>query len=278
MTELGLELVRELLRDRATDMAAEDLLYARWYHRTGTAIHVMPPPGAYSAAVLWPERFEAGWTVRRTGVAGFAAAAEVERRDDRLIVAPPNLYPEAAGVLALQTGMAVRVNPLTGFLADGYWHLFSPSWRRDGAEQDRHRLYFSVRRGAELKFVRTFAKVADWHTKWSLKILCGPGLDGRCDTAVAYLPRALGTSSGWVAALIDRVAPLVAGEGPPLTLELRSGIHLAPEIETDRSFGQLLCAALIDAAGDGAVLSDPKGWRIRAQSALDEVLARGRIG
>ncbi|MDJ0825466.1 MAG: T3SS effector HopA1 family protein [Rhodobacter sp.] len=269
MTPEELDAARLMLVGGAGEEPAEDLLYANWYHKSDAGPRRYPAGGAYLAAILDPGRFEAGWQVAQTGLPGQAGCVEVHRNGERRAVAPPLVVPEAQDALVFEPGASVCVFPLGAAESGGFWHVTSPAWEMQEAPEHRQRLYFGLAPGSEPAFARAFVDCADLKAAWSMKCLVGASSAGRCDGAVAYLPAELGLDTGWVADLIAAAAPLVAGASPPGTRVIAEGIAWAPDPETDRSFGQVICAALADVRVDP---SDAEAWTVAARSALAPLL------
>jgi len=256
---------RRLLAAHRGPEAAADLLYAGWYHATGTRMHSYPTQSAYLAVILDPARFEPGWTVTRAGLPGQAGAVEIARDGRRRIAAPPLVAPADDAALIFEVGTPVVAFPLEPAESGGFWHVASLVWQAAGPPEPRRRLYFALREGRERAFARHFTALADPAASWSLKLLTGICPAGRRDPAVAYLPATLSLETGWVADILAAAGPLVGDDPPPGTKPIAPGIASAPDRELARSFGQLLCETLADLAVDPA---DAHTWTEAAHSAL----------
>lgn len=269
MTGGDLERARQLLLSHDSGEHAHEMLYAQWYHACDDRTRIYPPPGTYLAAILDPDRFEAGWTVSKTGLPGLAGCVEIASGSRVRAVAPPFVAPEPAQALVFETGMPVRVFPHAAAQSGGFWHVTSPVWESRGMPERRRRIYFGLADGAECDFASTFTFHADPTVAWSMKCLTGNSQAGRRDGAVAYLPVEASLESGWVAGLLASLTPYVEGDPPPGTRPVVPGISQAPDPEIGRSFGQVLCAAL---ASTGVNAADRDTWSTAARAAVAPVI------
>lgn len=267
----------DLLRARAflrrRPDAGEAEFYAEWYHEAEAGARDYPAPAAYLAASLDPARFEGGWTVARPA-AGAAGAVIAARDGDERLVAPPDCAPETAGGLALGPGTPLRVDRLAKGYGDGFWHVWSAGWRRDGPPPRLRRFYFVVAPGAETEFAARVLSVAG-DAPWSMKFLSGPHAAGRRDRAVLYAGTRERLGAGWLREVVAAGAPLCSGRPPPLTRLVVEGVGQAPDPGDGTSFGQAVCRRLMEAARAPGALGDEARWLAAAVAGLGALLPAG---
>lgn len=268
----------DLLRARAylrrRPDAGESELYAEWYHDSEAGPRDYPAPAAYMAASLDPARFEAGWRVARRAP-GAAGAVVATRDGDERLVAPPDCAPETFGDLALRPGAALRVDRLAKGYRDGFWHVWSAGWRRDGAPARLRRFYFVMAPGAETVFAARVLAAAAGDAAWSMKFLSGRHAAGRRDRAVLYVATRERLGAGWLRDAVAAGAPLCAGRPPPLTRIVADGVGQAPDPGDGASFGQAVCRCLLDAAREPDALRDEARWLAAAVARLGALLPAG---
>lgn len=253
--------------------AASDRLYRLWYHRQTGVECERPLPPVYHATTLDTARFQSGWVLVETiREAGRPTVWKVRRGPLERLVTHPDLLParprNRAGLVLFEVGDEVAVNPFSSMFSGGFWHLHSPRWQSEGPQDPRKRLYFAVRPGAEVRFLRSFIRHGDVEANWAMKLLCGPGLAGRRDAAVAYVGDDVPLDRGWLAAVLEGVQGLLLDEIPPATLPVEPGVAVAPELSPTKSFGQVVCDALVDLSADRGLLLDRQRWTKAARNRL----------
>ncbi len=269
----------DLLRARAflrrRPDADEAALYSEWYHDAEAGLRDYPAPSAYVAASLDPARFEGGWRVARPAPGAAGAVVAVRDGDERL-VAPPDCAPETPADLAFRPGTALRVDRLAKGYRDGFWHVWSERWRRDGAPARLRRFYFVVAPGAEASFAAgLLAAAGGGDASWSMKCLSGRHAAGRRDRAVLYVAARERMGTGWLRDALAAGAPLCAGRPPPLTRIVADGVGQAPDPGDGTSFGQAVCRRLLEAAREPGVLLDETRWMAAATARLGALLPNG---
>lgn len=277
---------RELLRARAAMMAIDaadeaisaERLYATWYHAPDGSTFEYPTEVAYRASTLDPARFENGWRVgelARVVPAAVIAEQMADRSGEVLEVrwlAPYDYILIDTTRLTIEPGIAVRVDPLVSSTADGYWHLWSPCWRREGPPTPLQRVYLTVTPGRERDFAACLVKIASLEERWYAKFLTGTHPRGRCDPAVLYLAVDRDLTSGWPVALFEDTARLREDRLPPLTRPLHLGVGQALDPDDRTSFGQAVCARLCAEykrfTTDSPTPDDDEAWLEAAWRAL----------
>lgn len=249
--ENALEAARVLLAGAGDDGVD---LYRRWYHELTMRLVSWPNAAAYRAAVADPTRLESGWVVIAPAEAGVGSVL-VGRDGRQRSVAPPELVPEAAHLLAPAPGHYLMIDPLMNAESGGFWHVWSAGWQMDEPPVIE-RLYFRLRPERSLKFARRLVKSLPPRRAWATKILTGEHDAGRRDDALLYVPTGATASASWVNGAIDAVAELCDGTLPPFVRTLRRGVGWAPDPGNGASFGEAICAAVASsaaAASDRAV-------------------------
>jgi HopA1 effector protein family len=269
MIDDHLERARLLLLEHGGE-GGETMLYANWYHRETEETRFYPSASALCAAILDSDRLEPGWRVTALNGNG-PAAVTAERAGEMRAMAPPEYVPAQAGNLLPQIGQHLLADPIASAELDGFWHMFSPEWRK-ALPPSLSRVYFAVRSGSECAMAATIAARAPLTDNWAFKILCGHHRLGRRDIAVFYHAADQSSSTGWLADIIEAAEDLTEGPLPPLVQPLRPGVGVAPEPGTGESFGQAICRRLAEAANDREALGNASRWRSAARSSLAELL------
>ena len=269
MIDEHLERARRLLLDQGAE-GRENMLYANWYHRESDETRSYPSASALNAAILDPNRLEPGWKVATISGDG-PAAVTAERDGEVRAMAPPEYVPARAGDLLPRPGQPLLADPIASTELDGFWHMFSPEWRK-APPSLISRVYFAVKPGSECAMASTIAARAPLRDNWAFKILCGYHRLGRRDIAVLYHAADLSSLTGWLASIIGSAEELTEAPLPPLVRPLRPGIGVAPEPGTGESFGQAVCRRLAEAASDRQALGEALHWRRVARSCLADLI------
>lgn len=257
-----------------------DELYSSWYQGGGDGtIQAYPSSPAYVAATADPARFVGGWTVDHTD-AGAPGALLVhgETPADQRVALPPAYLPADGAHLAPAPGDRVRIDPIVTNESDGFWHLWSDRWRREGAPPRLRRVYLAARRGNETAIAARLMEHAPVGDLWCAKCACGPHGGLRRDAIVIYLPADAATPAwhelpAWVWRVVKATATLRAEDPPPLTGWIARGAGAAADPGGDQSFGQAVCARLAEVArAQPAALSDASEWRRAAANALRPIV------
>jgi hypothetical protein len=265
----------ERARRALAEGADADGLYGGWYQGGDGTPLSYPSSPAYVAATANPVRFVGGWTVDHTD-AGAPGALLVHGSapSDQRVALPPAYIPAAGAHLAPLPGDPVLIDPLVTNESDGFWHVWSDRWRREGAPPRLRRVYLSARRGRETSIAAALFEHAPADDLWCAKCASGPHGGVRRDAIVIYLPKdgpapAWQNLPDWVWRLVRATARLRDDDPPPLTGWIARGAGAAADPGGDESFGQAVCARLAKVArARPAALSDASAWRTEAGNAL----------
>ena len=240
-------------------------LYRRWFHADTGVLQAWPGPAAYRTATLQAGKFENGWRVMGPAP-GRAGAVFVMRGGRERAVAPPEMTPADPRQLAPGPGALVKVHPLLGAESGGFWHVWSVGWQREAPERYR-RVYLPIAPSGAVEVVALLTAVAPTRSTWAMKVLCGVHDGGRRDGALLYVPAETSLNAGWVAAAVNGVRSWCVGELPPFVAPLgpQPGPGWAPDPGDGRSFGERVCEALADVAGN---TTDPVDYADAARRAI----------
>lgn len=267
-TRVLLDEARHLLLD---GNPTADHLYRHWFHRETGRLVPWPVEAAYRAAILRTDRLESGWRVLQPAE-GLAGAVLAMRGGRRRVVAPPEMTPAEPRCLSPDPGTMLRVDPLTSAESGGFWHVWSMGWQAS-APKTMQRVYMRVDRGHALELAIRITTIAPVRQCWTLKVQCGLHDSGRRDGAVLYLPAEAEIASGWVSNVVNASADLCQDDLPPFVVPLAPGIGHAIDPGGERSFGQVLCAAVASAAPEA---SHPGRFTAEAWGAIRSLPCMGR--
>lgn len=268
---------RDTLARCPEDIPVADWLYQRWFHQMSGQTCAYPGAGDYQVVCADSQPYQPGWTVVQNEISGQAAAVKVTDGTRQRVVAPPHVFAEDPTILVLQPGTKVCVNPIACAPNEGFFHLHSLGWQREGMPVHRKRLYFSIVPGSELAFVRQCLISASPVACWSMKILCEQSSCGRRDVAVMYLQENESLEESWMARLIEELGECLLSNPLPMTVELAPGVSLAPDLSSERSFGQIVCDALADAVPILDSQNDPDVQLDSLNQQLQDLLSSGFV-
>jgi HopA1 effector protein family len=241
--------------------ALAQVLYTRWYHATSPGVRICPDLSAYRAAHACGAGFEPGWHVSAQRPEAGPGAIVAERAGEQRLVYATNYVPADATRLRVAPGDAVLLNARIDELNGGFWHLWSPEWRK-APPTHLVRIYFQVAAGNETAFVTRLCRHAPFSARWNMKILAGTHQPGRVDAAVVYVDRDEGIRAPWLAPLIKAVTTLLNDDAPAFTARLAPGVAWAEDPGGGLSFGEHRCRILADAAiRQPAALRSARMWR-----------------
>ena len=248
--------------------ALAQLLYTRWYHTTSNGTRTFPDVAAYRAAFARGAGFEPGWHVAALRPDVGPGAIVAERPGEQRLIHATEYAPADPRRLRVVPGDAVVLSARIDELNGGFWHLWSPQWRK-GPPKHLVRVYFQVAVGHETAFVTRLCAEAPLTDRWNMKILAGAHPAGRIDAAVVYVDRDEGVRAPWLAPLIAAVTPWLDEGAPAFTARIAPGVAWAEDPGGGVSFGEHRCGVLARAAfEEPAALQSARAWRRAAASSF----------